>query len=359
MPTIPEKHREIAVRFDRWLGVLNYSYITRDHYARTIRDFLKSLKNKFVLRSDQVDVQEFLAAEAAKGVSPRTVVGHLYALRILFDFLCLGGLMRWSPARVVHSRRMRAEIPHSLTLSQVCRLFRSARSPRERALLEVLYGTGCRTGEIQNMLVEDIDFENSRIRVRGKTGRRVVLFSKETGVALRRYIGARRKGYAFTSARSMQSFRPNPSPCSVGAWTCQWKKYEPGSRKFTRGFAYISGRKKKSYEEAWAHFAKLASRDNPQRSIGDRPLSAAAIQKTIKKVAMRAGIDVRPGLLRHTFATHLLENGADVRVVQDLMGHANIRSTEHYTHVSKNLVKGSFEKFSPRKRLGQVLRKPR
>jgi site-specific recombinase XerD len=114
-----------------------------------------------------------------------------------------------------------------------------------------------------------------------------------------------------------------------------------------------------NYQEAWAHFAKLGERDRPQRPLGIQPLSDGAIQKQIQKVGLRAGVKVNPRNLRHTFATHLLENGADIRVVQDLMGHKNIMSTQVYTHVSKTMAARAFEQFDPRARLELVKRKAR
>jgi hypothetical protein len=88
-----------------------------------------------------------------------------------------------------------------------------------------------------------------------------------------------------------------------------------------------------SYQQAWPHFAELAAHERAQRPLGARPLCHASIQKTVQTVGMRAGVMVNPRNFRHTFATHLMDNGADLKVVQELMGHSNIRSTEIYTHM--------------------------
>jgi len=346
MNPLTEKNNELVKRFDRWLLVLRYSPITRDIYTRAARDYLKFLGDKFVTRSNHLDVQEFLAAQAAKGIRARTVIYKLYSMRIFFDFLNLGGLVRWSPPRFVHPRPVRREIPPSLTLEEVKRLFGAAKTPHERALLEVFYGTGCRTGEIQNMLVEHVDFEKRQIRVEGKCGARVVMFSKHAEKALRRYIGKRDQGYVFVSRTPLQAFRPSPSTSAHGGWGCHWKRYDKKGKFIGKGHAYISVRKQMSYQEAWAYFAKLGERDRPQRLLGAQPLCPAAIQKTIQRLGLRAGVKVNPRNLRHTFATHLLENGADIRVVQELMGHRNIDSTQVYTHVSRELVTRTFEEFN-------------
>jgi site-specific recombinase XerD len=280
-------------------------------YTRAAKEYLKFLGEKFVTRSNHLDVQEFLATKAATGIRTRTVIYKLYSMRIFFDFL-----------------------------------------------LEVLYGTGCRTGEVRTMLIENVDFENRRIRVEGKSGARIVLFSKHAEKALRSYIGERRKGYVFVSTTPLQSFRPTPSTAHTG-WGCHWKRYDQKGEFVGLAHAYIPARKRMNYQEAWAHFAKLGERDRPQRPLGIQPLSDGAIQKQIQKVGLRAGVKVNPRNLRHTFATHLLENGADIRVVQDLMGHKNIMSTQVYTHVSKTMAARAFEQFDPRARLELVKRKAR
>jgi site-specific recombinase XerD len=360
MDTLREKNQELVRRFDRWLLVLNYTPITRDMYTRTARDYLKFLGDKFVTRSGHQDVQEFLSAEAAKGIRSRTVIYKLYATRIFFDFLNLGGLVRWSPPRFVQPRLKRGEIlgrPPSLTLEEVKRLFRVAKTPHERALVEVLYGTGCRPGELRTILVENVDFENHQIRVEGKSGVRVLLFTKHAEKTLRKYIGSRREGYLFVDTRPLQSFLPSPVASSDGAWKTRWARYDRRGKLIGYGSGYIPARKEMSYQEAWAYFAKLGQHDSCQRPVGILPLSGHAIEKVLEKMGVKAGFRVTATKLRHTFATHLLQNGADIRVVQELMGHKTIASTQVYTHVSKGLARESFEKFNPRARLEQVIRK--
>jgi site-specific recombinase XerD len=341
------KNRELVVRFDRWLMLQRYSPITRDMYVRAMRDYVRFFGDRSVTKSNHLDVQEFLAEQAAKGVLPRTVLYKLYSVRVFFDFLCLGGLVKWSPPRIVQMRKVERRAPVVLTVDQVARVLRAARTLHERALVEVLYGTGCRTAEVANMLIEDIDYAKRRIRVRGKAGTRYVFFADRVGKALRRYIGERRSGYVFVEVKPLQNFRPSPNTCSRGAWSCRWKKYDSRGRVRGLGFAYVPADKRMNYQQAWAHFAQLGQQDRPQRPIGSRPLCHAAIQKAIQRIAVRVGVVVNPRNFRHTFATHLLDNGADLRVVQELMGHTSIRSTQIYTHVSKAALRRAFDEFHP------------
>ena len=357
MNPLTVKNREIALRFDRWLKLQRYSPITRDMYGRAVREYIKFLGDRFVTKSTHLDVQEFLAEQASKGIKPRTVLYKLYSVRVFFDFLSLGGLVKWCPPRFVKMRRVPRTLPKVLTVEDLRRLFSAAKTPHERALLEVLYGTGCRTDEVRTMLIEDIDFARRRIRVRGKVGTRYVMFAKRVGNALRRYLAKRRDGYVFIEVKPLQTFRPSASSALQRSWRCRWKRYDAEGRVIGIRDDYVKVGKRMSYQEAWVYFAKLAARDLAQRPVGVRPLCHASIQKAIKRIGFRAGVDANPRHFRHTFATHLLDNGADLRDVQELMGHTSIRSTELYTHVSRERVERAFDKFHPDSNFKAVVRK--
>jgi integrase/recombinase XerC len=315
-------------------------------YSRSVREYLKFLNGRLATLSTHFDVQEFLAEQAARGILPRTVLYKLYSIRIFFDFLCLGGLITWTPPRVVQMRAVQRQVPHVLTIQEVRRLFRATKTPHERALLEVFYGTGCRTDEVRTMLVEDIDYVRRRIKVRGKVGARFVLFSPRVEGALRRYIGTRRHGYVFVEQKPLQSYRPNVTSM-LGGWKCRWKVYDSGGKISAIRNCSLLPKARMDYQQAWAHFAKVAKRDEAQRPLGSRPLAHATIQKAVQRVGLRAGVRINPRNFRHTFATHLLDNGADLRIVQELMGHTNIHSTQLYTHISKNVVQRAFERYYP------------
>jgi site-specific recombinase XerD len=344
---ISQKNRELAIRFDRWLVLQRYSPVTRDMYTRTIREYNKFLDGKSVLRTTHLDVQEFLAQQAARGIRPRTVLYKLYSVRIFFDFLCLGGLIRWTPPRTIKMRSVPRHVPHVLTVQEVKRIIRATKTLHERALVEVFYGTGCRTDEVRTMLIENIDYAKRRIKVTGKAGTRYVLFSPSVEAAIRNYIGKRKQGYVFIEQK-FQTYRPNASPMSgKGSWKCRWKLYNKKGKLVGFRNSYISGKQRMTFNEAWAHFANIAKEDEAQRPLGSKPLSHATIQKAILRVGLRAGIRITPRQFRHTYATHLLDNGADLRSVQELMGHTNIRSTELYTHISRNIVEQAYEKYHP------------
>ena len=112
---------------------------------------------------------------------------------------------------------------------------------------------------------------------------------------------------------------------------------------------FIAAREKLNYRQALCHFSELAKHDCLLRPRGLRPLSDSAIQTAVHKIGLRVGLRINPYSFRHTFATHLLDNGADIRIVQDLLGHSSIRSTQVYLHVSKKQVQRVFERCHPRK----------
>jgi len=339
-------NEELVRRYRRWLFAQKYSACSQYAYPRAVSQFAEFLKSKSFLEVDHLDVQEFLAECAVHGRQPRSIRGQLYALRIFFDFLNLGGLVRWVPPRVVTMRPIKRHLPTVLTRSQVKKVFSAAISDHEQALLEVLYGTGCRLGEIRTMKVQNVDFENRRISVQGKCGNRYVLMTRSAAKALRTYFKGRERGYAFVVQWPRQRVRPQRT--KSGQWWCRWKVYNERGKVIRENRGFIGKKKSKKYAEALHYFSSLASRDRLQRPIGLFPLSPSVLQKQVHRIGLRVGLKVYPHSFRHAFATHLLDNGADLRIIQELLGHRSIRSTEIYTHISKKQLQQNFDQCHPK-----------
>jgi len=336
----------LSRRYSQWLVAQRYAPPTRSQYCLAVREYSLFLGKKPFTKSTHFDVQEFLAMRAKQGASARTLRAVLYSLRIFFDFLNLGGLIHWVPPRLVRPRPSKPILPLVLSKEQVNKLFTGTRSRFERAILETLYGTGCRAGELRSMRAEDVDFVRRRIRVRGKRGDRFVRFTSRVLHSLRRYLAGRTSGYLFIENRQLQQILPRRT--SSGAWVCRWRVFDETGKmeRFAGGFVKAS--ENLSYQQALMHFAQLASRDRIHRPLGVHPISLGLIDKTVRGVGVRVGIKVFPYCLRHSFATHFLDKGADIRVIQEFMGHADIRCTQVYTHVSKELAEQTFRKFHPR-----------
>ncbi len=225
MPSTKEFNAELASRFARWLKALGYSANTNRYYLGSVVSLCHFLNDVPATEVTHLDIRDFLASIAQGGLKQATIVRAMCGLRCFFDFLNMGGLINWSPPRFVRLRRLRRAVPRVLTEKQVCLLLSAAVNLHERTMIEVLYGTGARVGEIRSMRVEDVDLEARRIRVFGKSGYRYVLFPRAISSYLRRYIGKRRTGYLFV-ARSLSrkvTLISKPS----GAWRSYYYKYDP------------------------------------------------------------------------------------------------------------------------------------
>src|SRR4029077_2383783 len=204
----------------------------------------------------------------------------------------------------------------------------------------------CRIAEIAEVRLENIDFTARTIRVFGKGRSRIVLFGREAKAAILAYVGSRRHGFLFTSDYPIQcgivSRRKN-------SWIGRWMDYgredgRPVARqRFLGRVAFMS------YWEARGRLSNLLRHEHIYRPERERPPRPVSLQLAVAKVARLAGLgNVTPRTLRHTFATHLLNRGANLRVIQELMGHAWIQTTQIYTHVSHQGLASTFRSCHPR-----------
>jgi integrase/recombinase XerD len=228
-------------------------------------------------------VLAFQASEAERGVSSRTQARRLSALRGLFRFAVAEGVLPESPLADVRQPRQPRRLPATLSERDMDRLLAAADAGptplRDRALLEVLYGAGIRVSEAIGLTLDRVHQEERALRVRGKGDKeRLVPLGRAGCRALRAYVDHERPRLA-RSARQREVF------------------LTPRGTRLTR----------------------------------------QAVFALVRRIAARAGLESRPSPhgLRHAFATHLVERGADLRVVQTLLGHASIATTEVYTHVSR------------------------
>jgi site-specific recombinase XerD len=340
------RNRELVARYGRWLFVQRYSIQTRYLYQKAIEKFISYIDSKSILKTNHFDIREFLANSAAQGSTIKVVHGELYALRGFFDFLNLGGLINWVPPRLVYLRPLPRRHPKIITKPQIDKLFRSARTKHEKAIVETFYGTGCRTGELRTMRIENIDFNARTIRVTGKAGRRIIVFTPVVSRALRQYIGKRISGFVFVKQMPPQRIRPLQA--ANGDWRCRWRIYDELGRQVSRKSGFIGAWQHKSPRQAFEYFSDLAKNDKIDRPLGIRPMSSSSIQKTVQRMGLRVGVKITPYCFRHTFATHLLDNGAHLRVLQELLGHHSIRSTQIYLHVSKKHLTKTLDDCHPR-----------
>ena len=273
---------------------------TLDSYSRDIRrflDFLEKSKTCGLERVTKLDVLSFMIALRKQGLSERSVARLQVTLRHLYRFLIAERILSENPLEALESPKLMKKLPHVLSEDEVERLLdqpdpSTPPGLRDKAMLEFLYATGLRVSEMMSLRLDQLNLEAGCVRVFGKGDReRIVPFGEESQVLLRAYLNQGRG----------RILKGRVSP-----------------------FLFV----------------------NPR---GGR-MTRQAFWKIIKKYGLIAGIRGKPTphMLRHCFATHLLDRGADLRSVQTLLGHVDIATTQIYTHVSRERLKKLHQKHHPR-----------
>lgn len=265
-------------------------------YARDLREAAAFLgDDRDTATIARGDVRAWLAHLAQRGLNPRSVGRHLASLRSFYRFLIREGAARSNPAKGVITPRTSRPLPRFLTESETASLldgsFRSdALGARDRAILELFYATGARLAEIAALDVDDVADGSSTIRILGKG-------SKERIVP-----------YGAAAAKALAAWLAERSSAARGGEHALFVNARDGRRITERGLRLvISG-----------HLARASSRGGS------------------------------PHTLRHSFATHLLNRGADLRSVQELLGHSSLSTTQRYTHVSIQRLKDQHRRAHPR-----------
>lgn len=248
---------------------------------------------------DRENLLDFLDSLRDNGMETTSIARHLAAMRMFYRYLCSEKLVENDPTKLMDTPKLWRVLPDHLSIDEVDALLNiypekgDALELRNRTLLHLLYATGVRVSELTSLRLMDVDFENSMIRVTGKGSKeRLVPVAPGVLKLLVRYIRTARQELIYLV---------------------------PGTP-----LLFVSRRSRKlNRERVWA---------------------------IIKDAAFAAGIskNIHPHTLRHSFASHLLANGADLRVIQEMLGHADIGTTEIYTHVDRGRLASLHHKFHPR-----------
>ncbi|MBN1161455.1 MAG: tyrosine recombinase XerC, partial [Dehalococcoidales bacterium] len=276
--------------FNKYIAYLeaekNVSAYTMRNYTRDLLEFFTFVSESGIDTLKKVDKQTlraYLAELMRKGFAKSSIARKLSAIRSFYRYLMREELVSASPAATTVSPRLDRRLPEFLTQDEAKRLVESPdvsqpQGQRDRALLELLYASGLRVSELVNMNVDEVNLSTNEIRVWGKGSKeRVVLIGMPAAEALDTYINSGRKE--------------------------------------------LLGGKRNN--------ALFVNR------YGERIL-VRRVQKILHKYSKNINKSVHPHILRHTFATHLLDGGADLKVVQELLGHADLASTQIYTHVTQS-----------------------
>jgi len=265
-------------------------------------EFLEKRRVKSFNATTRAQVLDFLKAEKKRGLSVNSISRRLVAVKVFMAYLQREGLLDKNVAEAMDSPKLWKVLPGVLSIREVERLLETPAGKdkfavRDRSLLELLYGTGLRVSEIADLQLDDVHFDSGYLRCMGKGSKvRVIPFGGRSEEYLHRYLAESRPLLLRDDGRS------GPDASTL------YLTYR--GRRFTR----------------------------------------KGIWKLIKTYARRAGIkkNVSPHTLRHSFASHLLANGAPLRVIQEMLGHADIATTQVYTHVDEGRLRSVHAKFHPR-----------
>ncbi len=289
---------ELADYFIQHLKVeRNLSKNTIAAYSDDLKKFLNFLKtdNYKLTDLDSEKITAFILFLKKQDLSSSTIVRILSSVRNFYKFLAGHGFIKMNSLPLIESPKVHRHLPEVLSKDEIISLikgiFGTKDGIRNLALIELIYGAGLRVSEITGIKTGDINFENNQIRITGKGNReRIVFLNKNSLAAVNSYLTERAK-------------KPKNSASP---------------------YLFVNNR-------------------------GGR-ISRQSIWKLIKKMSAVSHVDknVFPHIFRHSFATHLLEGGLDLRIVQELLGHKTLATTEIYTHVNKSQIKSLYKKFHPR-----------
>ena len=274
---------------------VNYSSHTLKAYREDLRQHLEFMESNGTLRPQDVTpvmLRRFVVGLRSKGYKNVTLSRKIATIRSFYKFLCKEKVIEHNPAHILRSQKKERKLPRFLTVREMEALLNTLKADdlqgrRDRAILETLYSTGIRVSELVGLNVGDIDTMSELIKVRGKGKKERIV--------------------------------------PVGSYALEALK------------VYIASRGSNSQP------ALFLNKNNKR-------LSARSISRILDKYMKLADIrhSPSPHILRHSFATHLLDRGADLRAVQELLGHASLSSTQVYTHVTMEKLRNVYNKSHPR-----------
>lgn len=292
---------EILDRFINYIiSERGLSKNTAESYNRDLIKFLNFLEkhgNREVISVSREDILLFLGAMLKEGNKPRSVSRALVSVRVFYRYLVAEGLVKKNPASLVEGMKIEKGLPRIMTYSDIMKIINAikpsdASGLRDLAMIELLYATGIRVSEMVNLKLGDVDLNVGYLRVLGKgTKERIVPVGEYARKRIREYLDVSR-------------------PRLLGKRISEYLFITRFGKKFTRQGFWLMVK----------NYARLSG----------------------------VKVNVTPHVFRHSFATHLLEKGADLRTLQTMLGHSDISTTQVYTHVSSEQLKKVYKRSHPR-----------
>lgn len=290
--------KTISEYLESLIAELHLSINTKNAYQKDLYKYEEFLKNKNIIDIEEIKKEHiilFLEKLKKDKLKPQTIAHYLTSIKNYHKFLIQNDYLKIDIAKSIERPKLIKKIPNALSIEEIVKLLDiKTITPfdyRNKCMLELLYGTGLRISELLNLTINDIDIVNCTVRLIGKG-------DKERIVPINDYI--------IESLKNYLNVRP-------------------------------SLLKNKTTKELFLN------------NSGNK-LTRVGFFKTLKKLLLEKGLNsnISPHTLRHSFATHLLEYGADLRIIQEMLGHSDISTTRIYTHVTNKKVRDDYQKYHPR-----------
>lgn len=278
----------------------NYSFYTIKNYEEDLLEFYQFLKSEGIKKINEVDysiIRFYLKKMYEKGYAKKTIARHISSLRSFFKYLLKEEIINTNPTTLISNPKQDKKLPNYLNYEEIEEILNipnpnTKLGKRDRLILELLYSSGIRVSELVAIKLEQIQFSNRTIKILGKGNKeRYVLYGRKCEELLNDYLNTAR----------------------IELLGCKQNHY------------------------------LLLNKDG-------NPISTGGVRYILNQVLKESGLKlhVSPHTLRHTFATHLLNNGADLKSVQELLGHENLSTTQIYTHVSNERLRAVYLNSHPR-----------
>jgi site-specific recombinase XerD len=346
------ENEKLLQGFLRDIEVQGRSRHTVTAYRESIADFLDFTLGLSMADVSHHEITEWLHFLSTKNVKKATVGRNLYALRVFFRFVVFEGLRQDSPAELIQGLRTSRPLPHWLSVDEMRKLLAAAENLRDQTLIAFMWDTGCRVSEVVGARIENIEWHVGTIKVLGKGNKeRLAPIGRRTLESLQEYLCERKSGPVFVSEQSgfaSNIQRGGVSRDRYGTWRGYWR--EPDATGKRRMLSMRLGDYElRTKEQAQAALTKHLDGKSLAHPQPVTPLDARSVSRILRTLGLKVGISqkVTPHMLRHSFATHLLEGGADLRAIQELLGHSSIITTQIYTHCSSVHLREALEKAHP------------
>lgn len=271
---------------------LNYSKNTINTYQNNL-SILSNNINKDLLKLSSKDIEHFISS---LNLESSSISNYLSSFKTFYNYYIKIGMLKENPVLLIDSPKLKKHLPTYLTIDEIDKLLnieiKDAFSARNKSLLELLYATGLRISELVNLEFKNIDLNDCIVRIMGKGSKERIVPINDTAI---KYLKIYVKDYRHCLVKKEQN-----------------------------NYVYLNNH--------------------------GRKMTRQGVFKMLKKRTLEANIkkDVSPHTLRHSIATHMLENGADLRIIQEFLGHESISTTQIYTHLSNQKLKSDYMEYFPR-----------